>query len=243
VLQHNLVGHLNLVPVNAHLEVAGPAAGQVGAEHDASDAKQSQQKSADQLPVYYGGPSGTYRRVSLSEELMGYFPRTLVFLSIAALALAGCALSPTRRVQADAGKLFGVLRANEQVYQQALLLEAETLGKLRDSLASGDVVVHERELAAIKLRFERLYERLDSLDLHATVRHEVLSPILRQLRREREELDEISSLLASREPEAARTRLEHHQYPLNLFTPAIQKIRESYGVPRQRLWRGHALTA
>lgn len=178
----------------------------------------------------------------------------IIAITLAAtVSLAGCSLASANS-QRDAALLFRALRANEQKYQLALHAEQEVVRRAEQMLNVKQGLPKEsaehlaQQVSSVELRFRDLRTKLDALPVNAGLREELLAPILDQLSREAGDLADVRQVLATGEAGVdrmaeAKSLLEAHSHPRNLFTPAIHRIREVYGVAKQRLWRGRPLTA
>jgi chromosome segregation ATPase len=168
------------------------------------------------------------------------------------LAFVGCSVARTQTGRDDARTLFRELRANEQEYQAVLRSEAELMQRTSQWLArdhrehsQAEVQRLRREFAAVSRELSRVHGELNRLDLAEDVERDLLRPILDQLASERSDMEALGAMLRSEEPDrgAIHEKIESHRHPENLFTPAIKRIRERYGIARQRMWRGRPLTA
>jgi hypothetical protein len=162
------------------------------------------------------------------------------------LAWSGCSIMTHRSAVADARLVYRTLRQNEQMYQQALAAERETLRRLTAQAQeqAGDPGPLREEIEGVQSRFDHLHSALQHLPVGSTTRRELLGPILRQLEEEHAALLEIERRLNAEESLSAGSGedMAVRPVPENLFTPVIQRIQREYQFAKPRVWRGQPLT-
>jgi hypothetical protein len=185
----------------------------------------------------------------------------LAAVLIAALAWAGCSLAGSEQHRSGARILFRALRAHEPGYHATLHEVSRTVRDTRTWAASftratsaGDVEKAIAQIDSARSRIRNLRRDLGGLHVDPDLRLELLDPILGQLQAQDIELLEISDHInrayrryrdsdATGDMAALNALLDRHREPANLLAPALRRIREQYGIARQRLWRGRPLTA
>jgi hypothetical protein len=165
-----------------------------------------------------------------------WFRQTSALLGAAALIIAaGCAPVADREDRHQAGTLLRAFREHEVAYKDAIHLERQ-LGADPDSLSV-------QKIDVLRERFSDLHDRLAKVPVQGVLARKYLRPILVQLRQEEAALARLAGLIATGDVAGAQAELRTHDHAQNLLTPAVTRIRQSYGFAPQRSWRGRPLTA